>query len=78
MANKTKIKHGRDVTVRDVKDKLAGLTAQMGFWQARIKVGTTTSFPSLERCLKINRFGLQDNIKTCIIEHLEIVSAEFQ
>ena len=38
MANKTKIKHGRDVTVRDVKDKLAGLTAQMGFWQARIKV----------------------------------------
>ena len=25
---------GRDVTVSDVKDKLAGLTARMGVWQA--------------------------------------------
>ena len=31
----------------------------------------------LERCLKINRIDLPDNIKTCIIEHLQIVSAEF-
>ena len=29
---------GRDVTVSDLKDKLAGLTARIGVWQARIKV----------------------------------------
>ena len=40
---------GRDVTVSDVKEKLAGLTARMGVWQARIKVGSTTLFPLLER-----------------------------
>ena len=50
----------------------------MGVWQARIKVGSTTSFPLLERRLKINRIDLPDNIKTCIIQHLEIVSAEFR
>ena len=38
---------GRDVTVNDVKDKLAGLTARMGVWQPRIKAGFTTSFPLL-------------------------------
>ena len=69
---------GRDVTVSDVKDKLAGLTARMGVWQARIKVGSTLSFPLLERCLKMNGIELPDNIKTCIIEHLEIISAEFR
>ena len=69
---------GRDVTVSDVKDKLAGLTARMGVWQARIKVGSTTSFHLLERRLKMNSIDLSDNIKTCIIEHLEIVSAEFR
>ena len=26
----------------------------------------------------MNRIDLSDNIKTCIIEHLEIVSAEFR
>ena len=40
---------GRDVTVSDVKDKLAQLTARMGVWQARFKVGSTTTFPLLER-----------------------------
>ena len=69
---------GRDVTVSDVKDKLSGLTARIGVGQARIKVGFTTSFPLLERRLKMNGIDLQDNIKTCIIKHLEIVSAEFQ
>ena len=69
---------GRDVTVSDVQDKLAGQTARMGIWQTRIKVGSTTSFPLLERRLKRNRIDLPDNIKTCIIEHLEIVSAEFR
>ena len=33
----------RDVTVRDVKEKLAGLTARMGVRQAQINVETTTS-----------------------------------
>ena len=69
---------GRDVTVSHVKDKLAGLTARMGVWQARIKVGSTASFPLLERRLKTNRIDLPDNIKTCIIWHLEIVSAEIR
>ena len=31
---------GRDVTVSDAKDKLAGLTARMGVWQAQIKIGS--------------------------------------
>ena len=66
-----------DVTVSDVKDKLAGLTARMGMWQARIKIGSTTSFPLLERRLKMNGNDLPDNFKTCIIEYLEVVSAEF-
>ena len=59
---------GRDVTVRDVKDKLAGLTARMGVWQARIKVGSTISFPLLKKRLNTNRINLPDNINTCIIE----------
>ena len=46
--NDTKMSlQGRDVTINDVNDKLAGLTARMGVWQARIKVGSTTSFPVL-------------------------------
>ena len=69
---------GRNVTVSDVKAKLAGLTARMGDWQARIKVGSTNSFLLLKRRLKMNRIYLPDNIKTCILEHLEIVSAEFR
>ena len=68
---------GRDVTVSDVKDKLAGVFAQIGVWQARIKVGSITWFPLLERRLKVNRIDLPDNIKTCIKEHLEIISDEF-
>ena len=28
---------GRNVTVSDIKDKLAGLTARIGVWQARIR-----------------------------------------
>ena len=66
---------GRDVTVSHFKDKLASLTARMEVWQARIKVGSTTSYPLLERRLKTNRIDLPDDIKTCIIKHLEIVSA---
>ena len=66
----------RDVTVSDVKDRLAELTARKGVWQAQIKVGSSNSFPLLETCLKMNRIDLPNNIKTCIIEHLEIVSAD--
>ena len=69
---------GCDVTFRDAKNKLAALTARMGAWQAQIKVRSTTSFPLLERRLKASRIDLPDNIKTCIIERLEIVSAEFR
>ena len=58
---------GCDVTVSDVKDKLAGPTSRMGVWQARSEVGFTTSFPLLEKHLKMNGIDL----------HLEIVSAEF-
>ena len=42
------------------------------------KVGPTTLFSFSEKHLKINRIDLPDNIKTCIMEHLEIVSAEFR
>ena len=43
-----------------------------------MKIEFTASFPLLERGLKMNRLDLPDNIKTYIVEHLEIVSAEFQ
>ena len=68
----------RDVTISDIKDKLAGLTARIRAWQVRIKVGSSTSFPLLEKRLKMNKIDLPDDNKTCIIEHLEIVSAEFR
>ena len=68
---------GHNVTISDVKEKLSGLTARIRVWQARIKIGSTTSFPLLERRLKMNRIDLLDNITTCIIEHLEIVASEF-
>ena len=55
---------GRDMTASNVKDKLAGLTARIGVWQAQIKVGSTSSFPLLRRRLKMNRIDLPDNIKT--------------
>ena len=35
-------------------------------------------FSLLEMHLKMNRIDLPDNIKTCVIKHLEIVSAEFR
>ena len=69
---------GRGVTVSDVKNKLAGLTSRMGVWQAQIKLGSTTSFPLLKRLLKMNGIEFLDNIKTCIIEHLEILSAKLR
>ena len=62
----------RDVKVSAVNDKLAGLTARTGVWQAPIKVDSTIFFPLLERRLKMNRVDLSDNIKTCLIKHLEI------
>ena len=68
---------GRDVSVCDVEDKLAEQTNRKGVWQTRMKVGSTTSFPLLERRLKRNRIDLPDSIKTCFIEHLEIVTAKF-
>ena len=43
---------GRDVTVSNVNNKLAGLTTEMVVWQAQIKVGSTSLFPLLERRLK--------------------------
>jgi len=77
--NKMKLSlQGHDVTVSDVQDKLAGLTARIGVWQARIKVGSSTSFPLLDKRLKMDKIELPDNIKTYNIEHLEIVSPEFR
>ena len=35
---------GCDVTVSDVKDKLAELTTRLGVWQAQIKVGPLPRF----------------------------------
>ena len=32
----------------------------------------------LERRLKMNSIDLPDNIKTCIVEYLQIISAEFR
>ena len=38
-----------DMTVSDIKDQLAGLTARMGVVQTRIKVRSINSFPLLEK-----------------------------
>ena len=69
---------GRDVTVSDVKDKLAGLSAQMAVWQARLKASFTASFFFLHKHLEINKIKLPDNNKTCMIKDLEIICAEFR
>ena len=50
----------------------------MRVWLARIKVGSSNSFPLMVRRLKMNRINLPDYIKTCIIKHLEMVSGEFR
>ena len=62
---------GRDVTVCDDRDKLAGLIARIGVWQARIKVGPIASLPLLKWWLKMNRIDLSNKIKTCIIGTLK-------
>ena len=62
---------GRDETVSDVKDKLAGLSARlkadtikdMGVWQTRLKEGFTASFLFLHKHLEMNKIKLPDNIK---------------
>ena len=69
---------GREVTVSDVRGKLAGLCARMGVWQARLQAGLTVSFPLLHKRLEMNKVKLPNNIKTCMIKHLEIVCAEFR
>ena len=68
---------GFGVTVSDVKDKLAELTARTGVWQAQTKVVATTSFSLLARLGKMSRTDLPDNIKNCIIKHFKIVSVGF-
>ena len=69
---------GRDLTVSDVQDKLAGLSARMSVWQTRIKAGSTASFPLLNEYLRMNRIELPVGINTCIKDHLEVLCAEFQ
>ena len=69
---------GRDVTVSDVQDKLAGLSARISVWQARIKAGSTASFPLLDEYLRMNRIELPVDINTCIKDHLQVLCAEFQ
>lgn len=69
---------GRDVTVGDVQDKLAGICARIGVWGERIKVRSTSSFPLLSQYLEIKKVELPVGIQTCISEHLRIVSAEFE
>uniref|UniRef100_UPI00358EF2FA protein FAM200C-like n=1 Tax=Myxine glutinosa TaxID=7769 RepID=UPI00358EF2FA len=69
---------GRDVTVSDVQDKLAGLSARMEVWQARIKAGSTASFPFLDEHLQTQRIELPVSIKDCITRHLDNLSAEFK
>uniref|UniRef100_UPI00358E6FFE protein FAM200C-like n=1 Tax=Myxine glutinosa TaxID=7769 RepID=UPI00358E6FFE len=69
---------GRDVTVSDVQDKLAGLSARMEVWQARIKAGSTASFPFLDEHLQTQRIELPVSIKDCITRHLDNLCAEFK
>ena len=69
---------GCDVIVSDVKNKLAGLSARMGVWQLRLKASFTASFRFLHKHLEMNKIKLPNNIKTCMIKHLEIVCAEFR
>ena len=69
---------GRDVTVSNVQDKLAGLSSRMSVWQARIKAGSTVSFPVLVDYLRMNRIEFPVGINTYIKDHLEALCAEFQ
>ncbi|KAF2365033.1 HAT C-terminal dimerization domain [Trinorchestia longiramus] len=69
---------GRDVTVSDVQDKLAGLCARMGVWQAQIKAGSTASFRLLNEHLQTQMIELPVSIKDCITGHLDSLSAEFE
>uniref|UniRef100_UPI00358F567B protein FAM200C-like n=1 Tax=Myxine glutinosa TaxID=7769 RepID=UPI00358F567B len=69
---------GRDMTVSDVQDKFAGLSARMEVWQARIKAGSTASFPFLDEHLQTQRIELPVSIKDCITRHLDNLSAEFK
>ena len=68
---------GRDITVSDVQDKLVGLSARMAVWLARIKDGSTASFPSLDELLHVKGIELPVGLKNDIIQHLESVVAEF-
>ena len=60
-----------------VEDRWPSRTSPDYNWQARTKVGSITSFPLLERRLKMNRIDLSDNIKTCVIEHLKLSLVSF-
>ena len=39
---------GLNITVSEVRDKLAGLSARISVWQSRIQAGFTSSFPLLD------------------------------
>ena len=69
---------GREVTVSDVRDKLAGLCARLEVWQARLQAGLTVFFPLLYKRLEMNKIELSNNIKTWMIKHMEIVCTEFR
>ncbi|KAF2358617.1 hypothetical protein FHG87_010625 [Trinorchestia longiramus] len=57
---------------------LAGLSAQMGVWEARIKAGSTASFSFMDEHLQTQRNELPVSIKDCIPGHLEILPAELE
>uniref|UniRef100_A0A8C4WVN9 Uncharacterized protein n=1 Tax=Eptatretus burgeri TaxID=7764 RepID=A0A8C4WVN9_EPTBU len=69
---------GCNVTVSAVQEKLAGMSARMEVWQARIKARSTASFPFLDEDLQTQRIELPVGIKDCITGHLDNLSAEFK
>ena len=69
---------GRDASVSDVKDKLAGLRARIALWIRRLHRGNVAAFPLLDAFLLDKQLHLPDDLKESIAAHLEKLTSEFE
>ncbi|QQP53813.1 Protein ZBED8-like [Caligus rogercresseyi] len=69
---------GREASVSDVKDKLAGLGARIALWIRRLHRGNVAAFPLLDAFLLDKQLDLPDDLKESIAAHLERLTSEFK
>jgi len=69
---------GREASVSDVKDKLAGLGARISLWIRRLHRGKVAAFPLLDAFLLDKQLDLPDDLKESIAAHLEKLTCEFE